>query len=109
MIPCFWTTFPLPSSVWVLVVFLLYLLTSFIAIIGNGLIILLWVRYVKLILFLFSILKFKFRFRILRTPSNLLIISLSISGMMMMITFPMFLVNLFHKGPYLGVTGAKVS
>ena len=27
----------------------------------------------------------------------------------MMLTFPMFLVNLFHKGPYLGVTGAKVS
>ena len=44
VIPCFWTTFPLPSTFWVSVVFSLYLIISIIAIIGNGLIILLWFR-----------------------------------------------------------------
>ena len=44
VIPCFWTSFPLPSTFWVSVVFSLYLIISIIAIIGNGLIILLWFR-----------------------------------------------------------------
>ena len=44
----------------------------------------------------------------LRTSSNLLVLSLCMSGMMMIIPLPMFLINLYQRGPYLGVAGAKV-
>ena len=44
VIPCFWTTFPLPSSMMVLVVFIIYTTISTIAIVGNGLVIILWLR-----------------------------------------------------------------
>ena len=48
------------------------------------------------------------RFRNLRTASNLLILSLCLSDILMILTLPMFLVNLYHRGPYMGVAGAKV-
>jgi hypothetical protein len=44
VIPCFWTSFPLPSSMMVLVVFIIYTVISTIAIVGNGLVIILWLR-----------------------------------------------------------------
>ena len=39
----------------------------------------------------------------------MLLVNMSISGLLMMLTVPMFLTNLYNRGPYLGVAGAKVS
>ena len=38
----------------------------------------------------------------------MLLVNMCISGMLMILTLPMFLLNLYHRGPYLGVAGAKV-
>ena len=48
------------------------------------------------------------RFRSLRTPSNLLLISLSLSGLLMMGKVPVFMINLYHGGPFTGVVGSQV-
>ena len=44
----------------------------------------------------------------MRTCSNMLLVNMCVSGMLMILPLPMFLVNLYHRGPYLGVAGAKV-
>ena len=67
------------------------------------------VQVQRLIRFQIVFLKRYLRFCNLRTPNNLLILSLCLSGILMIFTFPMFLVNLYHRGPYLGVAGANVS
>ena len=36
-------------------------------------------------------------------------LSLSFGGIMMLLMLPVFLINLYHRGPYTGVIGAKVS
>ena len=43
-IPCFWTSFPLPSTKMVLVMFVMYTIIATFSILGNGLVILLWIR-----------------------------------------------------------------
>ena len=48
------------------------------------------------------------RFRSLRSAPNLLIVSLSIAGLLIIPMLPIFLINLYHGGPYTGIPGAKV-
>ena len=49
------------------------------------------------------------RFRSLRTGPNLLILSLSGAGIMIVFMLPIFLVNLYYGGPVTGVLGAQVN
>lgn len=49
-----------------------------------------------------------FSFRFVRTPSNLLVLSLSLADLLMMMKVPIFLVNVYKGGPYFGAVGAKV-
>ena len=46
--------------------------------------------------------------RSLRTGPNLLILSLSGAGIMIVFMLPIFLVNLYYGGPVTGVLGAQV-
>ena len=41
-------------------------------------------------------------------PSNLFVVSLSLSGLLMMSKVPIFVLNLHHGGPYTGTLGARV-
>ena len=41
-------------------------------------------------------------------PNNLFVVSLSLSGLLMISKIPIFLVNLYHGGPHTGVLGAQV-
>ena len=41
-------------------------------------------------------------------PSNLFVVSLSLSGLLMMSKVPIFLLNLYYGGPVAGVLGAQV-
>ena len=50
-----------------------------------------------------------FRFRSLRTASNLLILGLSVAGIMILVMLPIFLINLYYQGPVTGIIGAKVT
>ena len=51
---------------------------------------------------------FKNRFYSLRTSSNLLLLNLCISGLGIVLPNAIFFINLYHKGPFTGVLGAKV-
>ena len=42
-------------------------------------------------------------------PNNLFVVSLSLSGLLMMSKVPIFLWNLYHGGPHAGVLGAQVT
>ena len=49
------------------------------------------------------------RFSILKAkPNNLFVVSLSLSGLLMMSKVPVFVLNLHHGGPYAGRLGAQV-
>ena len=39
----------------------------------------------------------------------MLLVNLCIADLLMIQTLPLFLINLYHRSPYIGVTGAKVS
>ena len=49
------------------------------------------------------------RYRALRTPSNILLVNLCVAGLIMISPLPLFYINLYHRGPHLGIIGAKVS
>ena len=51
---------------------------------------------------------FHFRSLHLKTASNLLLINLSVSGLLMILPFPISTTNILYRGPYLGALGAKV-
>ena len=63
---------------------------------------------VKVSFFKRSFLSKNIRFRSLKTSSNLLVVSLSYSGVLMMLEAPIFMIHLFYRGPYFGEPGAKV-
>ena len=48
------------------------------------------------------------RYRALRTPSNILLVNLCVAGLIMLSPLPLFYVNLYQRGPHLGIIGAKV-
>ena len=92
-----------------MVVLVFYVLVAVASISLNGLVILLWLRYEAysapdrlsvIISSRFSSLKAK--------PNNLFVVSLSLSGLLMMSKLPIFLLNLYHGGPQAGHLGAQV-
>ena len=105
VIPCFWTAFSVPSRLMVLVVFMVYALISIVAVVSNGILIFLLIRLDRLLFLRYNVSQ---RQPSLRTPSNLLVLSLSMSDMLMVVKVPVFMVNLYQGGPFLGVLGAKV-
>ena len=53
--------------------------------------------------------KISCRFSTLKAkPTNLFVVSLSLSGLLMMSKVPIFLVNLYQGGPHTGQLGAQV-
>ena len=48
------------------------------------------------------------RYRALQTPSNILLVNLCVAGLIMISPLPLFYINLYQRGPHLGIIGAKV-
>jgi hypothetical protein len=89
----------------VMLAFAVFAIISIVAVAGNGLLIFLWLRLDGLLVLSCNII---LRTPSLRTPSNLLVISLGMSDMLMVVKVAIFMVNLYHGGPFLGLLGAKV-
>ena len=90
-----------------MVVMVFYLLISIVSLILNGLVIYLWRRcdISSSELDKNNILRFV---TLKKKPSNLFVVSLSLSGLLMMSKIPIFLLNLYHGGPVAGLLGARL-
>ena len=86
-----------------------YLAITILSLILNGLVIYLWQRFELSPTELDEQVVFELRFVTLKKkPSNLFVVSLSMSGLLMMSKVPIFLLNLYYGGPVAGVMGAQV-
>ena len=109
VVSCFWVQFHVPSVTARVVVLTSYLAISILSLILNGLVIYLWQRFELSQTELDEKVIFGPRFVTLKKkPSNLFVVSLSMSGLLMMSKVPIFLLNLYYGGPVAGVLGAQV-
>ncbi|KAK0181981.1 hypothetical protein PV327_000156 [Microctonus hyperodae] len=90
-IPVHWLTYPEPNPSLHYLLALVYILFTFIALLGNGLVI--WIFCAA---------------KSLRTPSNMFVINLAICDFFMMIKTPIFIYNSFHHGFALGNLGCQI-
>nr|APY20525.1 ultraviolet sensitive opsin [Chrysis viridula] len=90
-IPEHWLVYPEPNPSLHYLLALLYVLFTFIALLGNGLVI--WIFCAA---------------KSLRTPSNMFVVNLAICDFFMMIKTPIFIYNSFHTGFALGNLGCQI-
>ncbi|XP_014220631.1 opsin, ultraviolet-sensitive [Trichogramma pretiosum] len=90
-IPDHWLGFPEPNPALHYLLALLYILFTFISLLGNGMVI--WIFCAA---------------KSLRTPSNIFVVNLAICDFLMMVKTPIFIYNSFHTGFALGNMGCLV-
>ncbi|XP_001608074.2 opsin, ultraviolet-sensitive [Nasonia vitripennis] len=90
-IPEHWLVYPEPNPALHYLLALLYILFTFVALLGNGLVI--WIFCAA---------------KSLRTPSNMFVVNLAICDFMMMLKTPIFIYNSFHTGFALGNLGCQI-
>ncbi|XP_023247937.1 opsin, ultraviolet-sensitive-like [Copidosoma floridanum] len=90
-IPEHWLSYPEPNPALHYMLALLYVLFTFISLLGNGVVI--WVFCAA---------------KSLRTPSNMFVINLALCDFMMMLKTPVFIYNSFHTGFELGNLGCQI-
>ncbi|XP_015608081.1 opsin, ultraviolet-sensitive [Cephus cinctus] len=90
-IPEHWLVYPEPNPSLHYLLGLLYVLFTFIALLGNGLVI--WIFCAA---------------KSLRTPSNMFVVNLAICDFFMMIKTPIFIYNSFNTGFALGNLGCQI-
>ncbi|XP_058797459.1 opsin, ultraviolet-sensitive isoform X2 [Phymastichus coffea] len=90
-VPEHWLSFPEPNPAMHYLLGLLYILFTFIALLGNGLVI--WIFCSA---------------KSLRTPSNIFVVNLAILDFMMMMKTPIFIYNSFNTGFALGHLGCEI-
>lgn len=90
-IPDHWFTYPEPEPIYNYVLGLLYILFTFVALVGNGLVI--WIFGTA---------------KSLRTPSNMFVVNLAICDFVMMLKTPIFIYNSFNLGYALGHLGCQI-
>ncbi|XP_006624058.1 opsin, ultraviolet-sensitive [Apis laboriosa] len=90
-IPEHWLVYPEPNPSLHYLLALLYILFTFLALLGNGLVI--WIFCAA---------------KSLRTPSNMFVVNLAICDFFMMIKTPIFIYNSFNTGFALGNLGCQI-
>ncbi|XP_011306382.1 opsin, ultraviolet-sensitive [Fopius arisanus] len=90
-IPEHWLVYPEPKPAFHYLLALVYVAFTFVALLGNGLVI--WIFGVA---------------KSLRTPSNMFVINLAFCDFMMMLKTPIFIYNSYHNGFALGNLGCQI-